>query len=451
MPLKFSIGASTERESASFAVRKERSGNGGIRPTLHDFSLMAKNPETFETAFDSYGVVGVIGEGGAGRVFEVKASSGTTLALKCLRPELASSEKRKRFKNEIDFCSKNEHPNLIHVLDWGIVEFDGKKTPFYVMPKFAGTLRGLMEKKIPSDAALPAFGQVLDGVEAAHLLGVTHRDLKPENILYDPERQLLVVADLGIAHFEEEILATAVATKKGEKLPNIGYSAPEQRAKGAAVDKRADIYALGQILNEMFTGSIPEGAGYATIAGIAPQFAYLDALVEKMRQQNPAARPASIADVKKELIGRKNEFIALQELSTKTKEVVRTAAPGEVEQVTITNVNWAGSTLTLTLNRSPEPGWIQRFWHPMGNINYLMGLGPTAYRFQGNTVVISAAEQHAQNAIDQFKSWCPGATMAYQADVLRAAEEAERLQRKQLEQEIAQAEAKARVTSKLRF
>ncbi len=182
---------------------------------------MAKNPETFETAFDTYHIIGVIGEGGAGRVFEVKTSSGPTLALKCLRPELASTEKRKRFKNEIDFCSENTHPNLIHVLDWGVAEWDGKRTPFYVMPKYAGTLRGLMEKKIASGAVLRAFGQILDGVEAAHLLGVTHRDLKPENILFDPKQGLFVVADLGIAHFEEEIIATAVETKRGERLEGI--------------------------------------------------------------------------------------------------------------------------------------------------------------------------------------------------------------------------------------
>src|SRR3990172_5331647 len=104
---------------------------------------MATNPETFETVFDTYGFVSVIGEGGAGRVFEVRNSAGLTLALKCLRPELASSEKRKRFKNEIDFCAKNRHPNLIHVVDWGVVEWNGKKTPFYVMPRYLSTLRGL--------------------------------------------------------------------------------------------------------------------------------------------------------------------------------------------------------------------------------------------------------------------------------------------------------------------
>ena len=412
---------------------------------------MAKNPEKFETAFDNYVVISVIGEGGAGRVFEVKDSSGITLALKCLRPELVSSEKRRRFKNEIDFCSKNKYPNLIHVLDYGVAEWEGKKTPFYVMPRYAGTLRGLMEKKVPPDMVLHVFGQILDGVEAAHLLGVTHRDLKPENILYDPEQKLFVVADLGIAHFEEEILATVVETKKGEKLLNIGYSAPEQRAKGSPVDKRADIYALGQIFNEMFTGSVPEGAGHPTIASVAPEFTYLDSLVEKMRQQNPAARPQSIEDVKKELIGRKNEFIALQGLDAKKKEVVRAVVPGEVEPVTITDYLWERGKLTLTLNRSPENGWVQRFWRPTDSISYISSLPPTAYQFQGNMVVIDVEDRYAQNAIDQFKNWSPGATRAFQTEVTGAAQQAEHKQRKQLEQEIAEAEAKARVNSTLKI
>src|SRR6266571_1962980 len=318
---------------------------------------MAKNPEKFESAFHTYVVIGVIGEGGAGRVFEVKNVAGQIFALKCLSPSLVTTEKQKRFKNEMDFCSKNEHANLIWVIDSGPVEWEGIKTSFYVMPKYAGTLRSLMEKKIPPDDVLRMFNQVLDGVEAAHLLGVTHRDLKPENILYDPEKRLLVVADFGIAHFEEEIIATAVETKKADKLLNIRYSAPEQRTNG---------------------------------------------VVEKMRQQNPAARPASIADVKKELIGRKNEFVALQELDAKKRVVVRSAAPNEVAPVNPVEAHWDGGVLTISLNRPPEQGWIQRFWQPRDSISYLTSLAPTAYHFQGSIVRVQVEERHVQTAIDQF-------------------------------------------------
>ena len=412
---------------------------------------MAKTPETFETAFDTYDLIGTIGEGGAGRVFHVKNSVGNELALKCLRPELTSSDKRKRFKNEIDFCFRNRHQNLITVLDWGVVDWNGEKTPFYVMPKYAGTLRGLMEKGISSDNVLRIFGQIIDGVEAAHKLGVTHRDLKPENILYAPEQNLFIVADLGIAHFEEEILATAVETKKGDKLLNIGYSAPEQRTKGASVDKRADIYALAQMLNEMFTGSIPEGAGHASIAEVAPNFSYLDGLVEQMRQQNPSARPQNIEELKKQLIGRKNEFIAFQELDAKKREVVRSAAPEAVLPVMITGAIWEREQLTLTLSRNPEPSWIQHFWNPRFNLSYLTNIPPNAYQFRGNTVLIRVEEQHAQAAIDQFKNWSPATTNVLQEELTREAQEADRERRRQLEQQIAAADAKVRVTTQLKI
>jgi eukaryotic-like serine/threonine-protein kinase len=74
---------------------------------------------------------------------------------------------------------------------------------------------------------------------------VFHRDLKPENILYDRNADRLVVADFGIAHFEEDQLLTAVETKDRERLANFKYAAPEQGIRGRPVDHRADIFAFG--------------------------------------------------------------------------------------------------------------------------------------------------------------------------------------------------------------
>lgn len=412
---------------------------------------MAKNPGIFETTFDTYGVIGVIGEGGGGRVFQVKGSSSGPFALKCLRPELANSEKRRRFKNEIIFCATKRHPNVIHVLDWGVVGWNGVQTPFYVMHQYSETLRGHIEKKMEPSKALPAFSQLLDGVEAIHLSGARHRDLKPENILYDDKRNLYVVADLGIAHFEEDIIATAVETKKGDKLLNLAYSAPEQRTRGAAVDSRADIYALGQMLNEMFTGSIPEGAGHKTISAVAPEYAYLDELVEKMRQQDPSARPQTIEEIKKILIGRRNEFVALQELDAKKMEVVRTAAPQAVEPVHIIDGDWNRGQLVLVLNRSPEPRWVQQFNDPKYNVSYLMDLPPHAYGFQGDRVNIAVEENYAQTAIDQFKLWSPRASEMLAGDLKGQAEAAERANRLKLQEEVAAADANARVAQKLKY
>src|SRR5215467_2821708 len=137
---------------------------------------MSNAPQSFDSAFETYSVIGVLGEGGSGRVFAVKNGNGNEFALKCLFPNRVSTEKRKRFKNEVDFCGKHQHPNIIRVLDSGLILWDGVKCPFYVMPLFPMTLRKLLEKGIASDRVLGLLNQILNGVEAAHLCGVTHRD-----------------------------------------------------------------------------------------------------------------------------------------------------------------------------------------------------------------------------------------------------------------------------------
>jgi serine/threonine protein kinase len=411
---------------------------------------MAKAPKDFETLSDTYSVTSVIGEGGSGRVFAVKDSTGVTYALKCLFPHLSTTQKRKRFKNEVDFCSKQVHPNLIQIKDSGLVLWDNAKAPFYVMPLLPATLRKLLEQKIPPAGALHLFAQILNGVEAAHLLGVVHRDLKPENILYDSEQDLLVIADFGIAHFQEELLATAVATKAGERLANLCYSAPEQRVKGASVDRRADIYALGLILNEMFTGAVPQGAGYRTIGAVVPEYTYLDALVDRMIQQAPDARPANLEEVKKELIGRKNEFVALQQLDAKRRKVVPANAPGRVVPVRLVGVDWDGGTLTLQLDRVPEPGWVQRFQQPRQNYSFVGGADPPAFQFRGNIATVRAHENLAQEIINTFKQFLDMATRGYQEDLDAYAANNAREQRRNLELEVAEAEKRARILKSLK-
>ena len=411
---------------------------------------MTETPNLFETLSDAYSVAGIIGEGGSGRVFAVKDSTGAPWALKCLFPHLSSTQKRKRFKNEIDFCSKQKHPNLIQVIDSGLAVWGNAKTPFYVMPLLPATLRTLCNQKIPPARVLPLFSQVLNGVEAAHLLGVTHRDLKPENILYDSDHDRLVIADFGIAHFEEDLIATAVATKAGEKLANLRYSAPEQRAKGETVDERADVYALGLILNEMFTSAVPQGAGYKIIGAVAPDYLYLDALVERMIQQAPDARPANLEEVKKELIGRKNSFVALQQLNAKQREVVPASAPDRVAHVRLVSADWKSGLLILELDRTPEPGWVQRFRQPRVGYTSVMYAGPEAFHFRDKTASVQADEHVAQQIIIHFKQYLEMATSGYQADLEAEATEKEREQRRKLELEVAEAEKRQRILKKLK-
>ena len=85
-----------------------------------------------------------------------------------------------------------------------------------------------------------------------------------------------------------------VETVASDRLANFQYAAPEQRVKGGECDQRADIYAYGLILNELFTGTVPQGTNYKRIGDIAPEYAYLDKVVERMIAQNPSDRYANI-------------------------------------------------------------------------------------------------------------------------------------------------------------
>jgi serine/threonine protein kinase len=246
--------------------------------------------------FGKYSLGKSIGNGGAGIVYEAQTEDNSPCAVKILTA--AQTSKAKRFKNEIFFCLRNQHRNIISVLDYGQT-IEGKL--FYVMPLYSGTLRMLISKGIEQGKILDLFSQILDGVEAAHLNGVCHRDLKPENILWNETAATLVVADFGIARFKEEDLQTAVETSDQEKLANFQYSAPEQRVKGKTVDQRCDIYALGLILNEMFTGAVPQGTGFKRIAAIKPSYGYLDVVIDLMVQQIPENRLESIDTIRSAL------------------------------------------------------------------------------------------------------------------------------------------------------
>src|SRR5262245_14978086 len=148
--------------------------------------MAPKSNLVFETAIDTYQGQEILGEGGAGTVYKVSNSDGEFFAVKLLDPHKTNTKKLKRFKNELTFCQRNKHKNIVTVLDHGVIEFKEKNPPFYVMPFYPSTLRKLMDDGIPHNKVLDYFAQILDGLDAAHLLGVWHRDLKPENILYNP-------------------------------------------------------------------------------------------------------------------------------------------------------------------------------------------------------------------------------------------------------------------------
>lgn len=411
-----------------------------------------KKPISFETTFGKYEVDELLGEGGAGRVYGGVDFDRQPVAVKVLAQERATSDKRKRFKNEVAFLVRSKHTNIVSVTDNGINLAGDVVGPFYVMPRYDGSLRDLMAKGIAPERVLQLFSQILDGVEAAHLHGVIHRDLKPENVLYDKKTDKLAVADFGTARFTEELVAT-VETDPGQRLANFQYAAPEQRRPGSPISATADIYALGLILNEMFTRAVPQGTDFLLVARVAPDFGFLDESIARMLRQSPDERPGSIADVKALIERYRSEAVAHQRISKIDGTVIKATDVDEPLAETppkLISCDWSAGTLTLIMDRPVTPQWIDALYR-MGSYSSVFGKPPEVFSFRGDRATVSAAEHEVQSVIDCFKTWLPTASRTLKSLLEEAARRDAAAKREQLRREREAEEQRLRVLSRVKI
>lgn len=412
-----------------------------------------RKPLSFETTFGMYEVDEVLGEGGAGRVYGGVGLDQMAIALKVLAEDRATTDKRRRFKNEIAFLARNKHPNIVTVIDYGISRGGEIIGPFYVMRRYHSNLRGLVQAAIDPDCVLPLFSQILDGVEAAHLQGVVHRDLKPENILYDQDSKTLAIADFGTASFTEDLMATTVETGPAQRLANFQYAAPEQRTLGKQVGAAADIYALGLILNEMFTGVVPQGTEYRQISQFAEGYGFLDPIVARMLRQVPDERPISVMDVKGLIQRHQSEAVSLQRLSQIDGAVIKLTEIDEPLAQTpprLVDFDWRGGYLTLKLDRPVTPEWISALQH-MSSYTSVMGKPPSVFSFSGDQATVNAPEYQIQALIDNFKSWLPLASRTLKSMLEQSAQKQEATRREQLRREREAEEQRLRVLRNIRI
>ena len=412
--------------------------------------MSRKEPLIFNTTFSTYTEHKLIGEGGSGRVYLAKEDNGTSFAIKLLDPSKATKERLKRFENEYCFCSMTDHPNIIRVMDHGLHIDLG---PFFVMPLYDSSLRKLMTKGISPKSVLSIFEMIMKGVEAAHLLNVVHRDLKPENILVRNNGEELVVADFGIARFTADELYTAVETKAHARLANFQYAAPEQRMRGLSIDKRTDIYSMGLILNEMYTGTIPLGTNFKTIGSITEEYGYLDSLVAAMLSQDPEKRPNSIREIRRELNARQNEYLSQQKISKLKQTVI---AEEEIDDPlaeippTLIDADWDGSTLTLKLDKEVHNKWLNALFN-MGSYSWVPGRGPERFSFSGDIASVSASEHEVQAIVNHFKDWLPKATNHYKAMLIQEQQKAIRIEKEELSRKLRLEEQRQRVLDNLKI
>jgi eukaryotic-like serine/threonine-protein kinase len=267
-----------------------------------------------------YRVLGLIGVGGMGSVYDVEhVELGKRFVLKSLLRDLARRQDLvARLRQEWRALARLEHPNIVNVTDAGTSETG---VPFYVMERLDGETLGARlgrERRLPVQAAVDVAAGVLEGLSAAHAIGIVHRDVKPPNIFVLGAGGVKLL-DFGIAKIASS--SAEVITARGLAIGTPRYMSPEQ-ARGERVDGRADLYAVGLLLFEMIAGTGPfDDASDANdlllaqltrpaarlssaASGIPPE---LDAIVAALLEKDPRQRPASarvVARALKQAVGR---------------------------------------------------------------------------------------------------------------------------------------------------
>jgi tRNA A-37 threonylcarbamoyl transferase component Bud32 len=228
-----------------------------------------------ETVIDGrYEVQAVIGEGGMGTVYQVRHRAlGKRFALKALRQDLAADlEIAARFIQEARTAAAVSHPGLVEITDFGRL---ASGQVYFVMELLEGqSLAALLRLGGPLPAArgLDIVRQLVLALKAAHDANIVHRDLKPDNIHIgrgDGDRDLVKIVDFGLA----KVIGASKLTRSGMVFGTPHYMSPEQAA-GDVVDHRADIYALGIVMYEMFTGKVPFEAD--SYMGILTKHMYME-------------------------------------------------------------------------------------------------------------------------------------------------------------------------------
>ena len=281
-----------------------------------------------------YRIIALIGRGGMGEVYRATdLKLRQPVALKFLPPALAADRGLlERFLNEVRIARQVSHPNVCRVYDVG--EFEGQH---YISMEYVDgeDLASLLRRigRLPADKALDIARRLSAGLAAAHEKGVLHRDLKPANVMLDGRGHVLIT-DFGLAGLAGQFQGADI------RSGTPAYMAPEQLAN-REVTARSDIYSLGLVLYEMFTGRRPFEAGSVaelihmqtgvSPTGPASMVQELDPAIERAilrcLDPDPARRPQSALAVAAALPGGDPVAAALAAGETPSPEMI--AAAGE--------------------------------------------------------------------------------------------------------------------------
>ncbi|MGA8102840.1 MAG: serine/threonine-protein kinase, partial [Candidatus Acidiferrales bacterium] len=311
-----------------------------------------------------YRIVSPLGKGGMGEVYRAEdLKLGQTVALKFLPRSLAQTEYAlQRFTREVRLARQVSHPNVCRVFDIGEISETGDAgqtftLTFLTMEFVDGEdLASLMRRigRLPPDKALEIARQMCAGLAAAHEHGIIHRDLKPANIMLDG-RGRVRITDFGLAGLAAEIEGADA------RAGTPAYMSPEQFA-GGEVTPKSDLYSLGLVLYEIFTGKRPFDASSSEemvrlrdkSAPTAPsQFVKeLDPLIERVilrcLEKDPVKRPASALQVAAALPGGDPLAAALAAGETPSPEMVAASGKSEGLRPLMAWILLAGVVVSVT-------------------------------------------------------------------------------------------------------
>ena len=285
-----------------------------------------------------YRIVALVGRGGMGEVYRADdLRLRQPVALKFLPPRLRhDAEAGERMLQEIRLARRISHPNVCRVYDLG--ESEGRQ--FLSMEFVDGEdLASLLRRigRLPHEKGIEIAHQLCAALSAAHAQGVLHRDLKPANVMLDGEGRLRLT-DFGVAAVARHYYA------RSELAGTLAYMAPEQ-LRGQPASVQTDLYALGLVLHELFTGR-REGSGAAAIDPL------VNRALQWCLQEDPALRPRSAAEMGSILPGGDQLARIVASGETPSPELVAAAGTSEVTRLAV-----AWSCMAIVLAGLAFTGW----------------------------------------------------------------------------------------------
>ena len=304
----------TDLDAETLPIRTEEIGEAAARDLLAQGLLgeLPKDhwqpllPEELDPLLPAFEVSGILGRGGMGAVYEgIQTSLKRRVAIKLLPPEVATDGTfAERFQREAISMAALAHPNIVNIHDFG--QTTGGHF-FFAMEYVDGADLSKLIKtgELDSKQVGSIITQICDALGYAHEKGYVHRDIKPANIFVTQDGRVKV-GDFGLAKLvsgddADDLFEQMGLTQTGYAMGTPNYVAPETLKSGVEVDHRVDIYALGVMLYEMFTGSVPRGAFAPASQKNAQVDTKFDAVVTRAMQEEPADRYQSTQELKSDL------------------------------------------------------------------------------------------------------------------------------------------------------